>query len=288
MGECIYCKKPAGFLRSRHVQCEKQYQKRQVEIAAGRTKIMIEVQNALSTSSALDDLNKCVTDIQNSLGLAPEDMRSMLVKGWENTVDLFLDDGVLDRSEENRLVAFKEYFQLSQSELDQHGSLTKTAKAAVLRDLLNGIFPARITVDGSLPVNFQKGEKIAWAFKGAQYLEDKTRRQFVGGTQGVSVRVMKGVYYRVGGFKAHPVDITERTYVDSGWVILTNKNVYFAGTQKSIRLPYSKIISFEPFSDGFGVIRDAATAKPQVFVTGDGWFSYNLLVNLAKLGNNDS
>ena len=30
-------------------------------------------------------------------------------------------------------------------------------------------------------------------------------------------------------------------------------------------------------------MRDAQTAKPQTFVTGDGWFAYNLAVNLAQM-----
>ena len=30
-------------------------------------------------------------------------------------------------------------------------------------------------------------------------------------------------------------------------------------------------------------MRDAQTAKPQSFRTGDGWFAYNLEVNLAQM-----
>ena len=41
--------------------------------------------------------------------------------------------------------------------------------------------------------------------------------------------------------------------------------------------------SFEPYEDGFGIMRDAQTAKPQTFVTGDGWFVYNLATNLAQM-----
>jgi len=45
-----------------------------------------------------------------------------------------------------------------------------------------------------------------------------------------------------------------------------------------------KVVSFVPFSDGFGIHRDAASVKPQMFLTGDGWFAYNLFVNLAPAG----
>jgi hypothetical protein len=37
------------------------------------------------------------------------------------------------------------------------------------------------------------------------------------------------------------------------------------------------------YSDGIGIQRDAASAKPEVFKTGDGWFAYNLITNLAAL-----
>ena len=35
--------------------------------------------------------------------------------------------------------------------------------------------------------------------------------------------------------------------------------------------------------DGFGIMGDAPTAKPQTFRTGDGWFPYNLVTNLAQM-----
>ena len=52
---------------------------------------------------------------------------------------------------------------------------------------------------------------------------------------------------------------------------------------REFRVRYDRIVDFEPFSDGFGIMRDAQTAKPQSFRTGDGWFAYNLAVNLAQV-----
>ena len=46
---------------------------------------------------------------------------------------------------------------------------------------------------------------------------------------------------------------------------------------------YDRIVSFDPYDDGFGIMRDAQTAKPQAFRTGDGWFPYNLAVNLSQM-----
>lgn len=283
MGNCKYCGNPAGILRSKHAECEEQHQQRERVIQGGRQRIAVVVLRAIKGSESFDSLEKTIAEIEQTSFVSPTERKAILTKGWENSVEQFLEDGILDTTEEKRLVEFKERFALSQSELDRNGALTKTAKAGILRDVLNGVIPQRMSVDGNLPINLQKGEQIVWAFSGSKYLEDKTRRQFVCGAQGVSVRVMKGVYYRVSAFKGQAVEHTERAHIDTGLVVVTNKNIYFAGPRKSVRLSYAKIVSFEPFSDGIGVMRDTATAKPQIFVTGDGWFTYNLVTNLSQI-----
>jgi hypothetical protein len=151
------------------------------------------------------------------------------------------------------------------------------AKSAVPRDLMQGVIRKRMRFDGNLPLNFQKGEQVVWAFDQVDYLEKRTRRQYVGGSRGVSVRVMKGVYYHVDGFKGQAIDRNERIHVDTGLVAVTTKQIYFSGTKKAFRIPYAKIVSFEPSRNGLGIMRDSVSAKPQIFVTHDGWFTYNLV-----------
>lgn len=94
---------------------------------------------------------------------------------------------------------------------------------------------------------------------------------------------MKGVYCRAPVPSRVRLLNTERVHIDNGWVFVMNKNIYFAGPRKSVRLPYTKIVSFEPFRDGIGVMRDTAIASPQIFVTGGGWFSYNMVTNLSQI-----
>ena len=283
MGNCKYCGKKAGLFRNKHVECEEQDQQHERIIQSGRMQITDEVLRSIKSSESFDNLEKIIAAIEQTSFVPFSDRKTLLVNGWENAIEQFLEDGVLDIKEEGRLVEFKERFALSQTDLDRNGAHTKITKAAVLRDVLNGIIPQRISFEGRIPINLQKGEQVVWLFSGSKYLEDKTHRQFVGGSQGVSIRVMRGVYYRFGAFKGQSVEHTEREHIDTGLVVVTNKNIYFAGPIKSVRLPYAKIVSFEPFSDGIGVMRDTATAKPQIFVTGDGWFTYNLITNLSQI-----
>jgi hypothetical protein len=294
MGDCIFCGKPAGFLRRKHKECEEQEQQRQRMRAeeieqkqrmreAGRAQIIAEALRTISGTKNFVELESTINGIATAALIPETDKTDALVHAWESAVERSLDDSLLDRSEEQCLVDFSKRFALAQIDLDKRGAFTKVRKAALLRDILHGVLPPPAPMPGDLAINLQKNEQLVWSFADVEYLEDRTRRQYVGGSQGVSVRIMKGVYYRGGAFKGHPVEYTERTRVDSGWVLVTNKHIYFSGVAKSLRIPYTKIITFIPFENGFGIMRDAATAKPQIFVVEDGWFAYNLVTNLARL-----
>ena len=104
-----------------------------------------------------------------------------------------------------------------------------------------------------------------------------------GASHGVSIRVARGLYYRPSTFRTKPIEWEETVHAGTGMLGLTTKHIYFAGSRKRFRVRYDKIVAFDPYQDGFGVMRDAQTAKPQTFRTGDGWFPYNLAVNLAQL-----
>lgn len=276
MAKCIHCGNPVGFLRNKHADCVQKYEE-------GKKDIVAMISQAISTPTLLETVSNQINEICYKSYIPDSERHGLLVDGWSSAVDCCLDDSIIDEAEEKQLLELRDRLSLSREELDKNGSFSRVVKATVIRDLLNGIIPQRVEIDGSFPINFQKSEQIIWAFPSVAYLEDKTRRQYVGGSQGVSIRVMKGVYYRVGAFKGHAIDRTERVQVDTGWLVITNKNIYFAGVTKSMRISYAKVISFQSFSDGVGLIRDAANAKPQIFVTGDGWFTYNLVTNLAKL-----
>ena len=210
------------------------------------------------------------------------EQHQLAVRAFENAVTEALKDDILSEDDEKKLIALGQRLSLSQKELNTNWAFRRTVKAAVIREILAGVIPQRIELDTS-SVNLEKDEIVVWAFADTPYYEDRTQRSWVGSSHGISVRIMKGVYYRTSAFEGHPVERRQRVAVDTGLLLITNKNLYFSGPEKSLRLPYKKIVSFQPFSDGFGLTKDAVTAKPQIFVTGDGWFAYNLVTNLAHM-----
>lgn len=300
MGKCTFCGVSAGWFKSEHPECvahrqetvraeqELETEKRNALAESQRRKeeaafkLCRDAQQTLHKGGDLVALEERIFDAIDKELISHAERNDILIAAYVVSIDLFLDDGLLSDEEEQRLDAYQRRFQFSSAQLDVNGAHSKLEKSRVLKILMAGGLPPPFPLNGCA-VNFQKGETPVWSFMDCQYMEDIVRRQIVGRSQGMSFRIMSGVYYRVGGFKGESVATVERKHLGPGELILTDRNLYFVGYGKTTRIPYSKIVSFTPFSDGFGLMRDAATAKPQFFLTKDGWFAYNLVTNLAKL-----
>lgn len=276
MGECTYCGAKAGFLKDYHPECKQ----RNLD---GWSKMVSLAADAVVKSQNIDDLPATLSAVGRSSYIPESETRRAMVLGWGQALDHFLDDSILSESEQERLVAVGQALGLSQEELNLNGAYDRAVKPKILSDLSEGRVP-EAQVNFSLPFNLKKSEKVVYLFNSVGYLEERTRRSFVGGSHGASFRVMKGVYYRVGAFKGAPISTSQMEFVDSGLLAVTTQNLYYQGERgKSFRIPYSKIVSFTHYSDGIGLHREAASARPQVFVTGDGWFTCNLIENLARM-----
>ena len=64
---------------------------------------------------------------------------------------------------------------------------------------------------------------MLWLFRDVTLQMQKVRRETVGRTRGVSVRVCKGVYYRTGGFRGRPVETPTMGWEFRKMVLTTNQ-----------------------------------------------------------------
>ena len=228
---------------------------------------------------SLDQLSALLAESE----LSAHEQRILLIHGWEAAVEEVLEDRMLSIDEEGSLLRYAKHFGLEQDDLEDGGGYSNLMKAAVLREVAEGVVPKRMQFEGRLPFNLMKSEELVWVIDDVEYLETRVRRIRQGTSHGLSIRVARGLYYRPGVFRSEAIEREETNHVDTGTLGFTTKHVYFHGTRKRFRVRYDKVVSFDPYSDGFGLMRDAQTAKPQTFITGDGWFAYNLVVNLAQL-----
>jgi hypothetical protein len=277
MGLCKYCGEKAGLFRSKHKACE-------VQKIAGQTSIIQEVEQFILHKDEFENLKSKVQQIASENFIPIEELNALYGKGFDQAVNQILEDGVITEEEESKIGNFKAQFEDFDTKIDTNDSILKVIKSLILRDLLNGNLPkSRINYVGTVPFLIQKGEEFLWVFTNVAYHERVNKTVFVGRSQGVSVRIAKGIYYRTSSFKGNPVVTNELRYISTGILAFTNKHVWFSSDKKSFKIPYTKLVTIEPFDDGCGLLKDGVSAKPQIFSNIDGWFTYNLVSNMVSL-----
>lgn len=275
MGECKYCGRDAGWFRQAHEECERAYEEASTEIG-------IVLYKALQGSIDLESAERTVRELAEAAHVSETTRNELALQAYESAAKSLVEDGLLAEDDEHRMVMFANQFGVDTDQLAVSPGHLGLVKAAVLRDIDSGVTKTRMTVDDDLPFNFQKSEKLIWLFQGCEYLQPRTRTRYEGRSSGVSVRIMKGVSYRVGQFAGTPVTSTELAVVDAGGALaVTDKHIYYAGQLKSVRVPYHKIVSFLRYSDGFAIQRDGIQ-KSDIFLVDDATFAYKLVTSLAE------
>lgn len=274
MGKCKYCGKDAGFLRSKHEECERRFNQ-------GLAAIKQIVAGCFASKEDFYLKDSEIKRIASEAHIDDASFKCELCQVFDNAIEHYLDDGVIDATEERTVARFVQYSGLSQNVLNANHSLEKVVQSKVLQDILQGNTPApRITITGDFPFLLSKTEHLIWLFRNVTLHQQKVRREYVGRTRGMSFRIMKGVYYRTGGFKGHPVETSYMQRIGIGSVCLTDRNLYFASPDKSLKIPYNKILSIESFSNGISLQKDGVNDKP-IFLEGiNSWFTYNVIANL--------
>lgn len=213
-------------------------------------------------------------------------VENALVRGWMNAAEIALDDHLLSVEEQQALDAYISDTGIQPHMLDAVAGAADMQKqisqSVILRELNTDAgltYAANKWRERALPFNFTKSETTVWAFEGVRYYEDMVRRERRGGSRGAAVRVAKGVYIGGSQFRSRTVEKEVTEHVDTGTFAITTNHLYFSGRRKKFRIRYDRVVSFDPYSDGIGVTRDAANARPQTFVVGrsQGWFLCNIV-----------
>ena len=276
MGDCSYCGKSAGWFSRAHPACQTQFDDGVQRIGACMTQF----------SGTQEEVARNIERASAAARITGAAQRAAIVRGFEKAVTVALEDHLLTEEEEEWLKGVLGELGFTadvQDELNKNGAYTRFVQAVVLRKVMAGTIPDNFKVDGSMPFNFQKNEKLIWLFQDVEYFEQKKKVHYSGGSAGVSVRVASGMYVRLNKFRGEPVASVDNVAMGVGLAAVTNKHLYFAGDQKTFRLRHEKIVAVQVHTDGVTVQRDAISARPQTLLTGDGWFAYNLLLNVAKL-----
>lgn len=106
------------------------------------------------------------------------------------------------------------------------------------------------------PIILKKNEEASVALSGITLREARAVRHTRGGYAGPTIRVAKGVSFRMGSVAARSESRDELRDIDKGTLVLTNKRLIFIGSKRTTNIDLRKIISITAYKDGIASQRE--------------------------------
>lgn len=193
------------------------------------------------TKEEMDELDKK----KSELGLTEEDVKEMRAEVYTAAFSSAKSDKQITKEEEEELQKIQTYLGLGDTEV-QHDK-KELARFRLLNEIQLGNMPT-VTVANLVT---QKGEKVYWVEPVIMAEEKVIRTKYQGGSRGVSLRIMKGVSYRVGSSRGHITSETGMVAVSDGEMVITSKRIIFRGDKKSFATKLDNILDTQLFTNGF-------------------------------------
>ncbi|MFA5369065.1 MAG: hypothetical protein WC303_03665 [Candidatus Paceibacterota bacterium] len=213
------------------------------------------VKNGKLTNEQKKELNKFVEN--NSL--KKEDVLNIHKKACELAWDSLIGNKIITEEEKNSLEDIMNYFGLTKDDFNFNQKAFNKYYTLGLID--KGELPK---IEGhDVEVIFKKNEVLHWGCPAniKKYKRITNRVSYGGPT--ASIRIMKGVRYRVGSLGYSTSSSEYLVSEDTGIFWLTNQRIGFKGDRKNFVFPYSKIYSFSLSKDGLSIVKDGRE-KPYI------------------------
>lgn len=192
------------------------------------------------------DIKAEIAELPDANHFGTQDLQRLHDRAFQEIADGMLEDDVLTEEEERELMLAGERLGVTSERMSRD-----------FAELRNKLAVAQIN-DGRLPeldrsqVRLMlKKTETAHGTLAATLMKERTVREYQSGHQGFSFRVMKGVYYHVGGSKGQAKNVgSEIVPDDQGVLTITSRRAVFTGTKRTRVFEYRNLLDMEVFSDG--------------------------------------
>ena len=197
--------------------------------------------------------NKDITDEQIEK-LKNQD-KTDLIKLYNDLFEAFSSDKELDIQEITALNKLQEGLSLSNSEVQYDEKVKPYIYVQAIR---NNKLPV-VKLDNTEGIILKNGETVHFV-DGAILKEMRSVSVgYSGGSQGVSIRIAKGVYYRVGGTRGHIMKEDQLVQTSMGIFLITNQRIILKPSSveyKSLEIPLNKIFSYSCYENGVAIYKE--------------------------------
>jgi hypothetical protein len=130
---------------------------------------------------------------------------------------------------------------------------------------------------GPIPSGLDVDEEALGVFPNVNLMEARAVRYSRGAYAGPTIRIAKGLSFRLGASQGQSTSVDELRVIDHGTLLLTSKRLAFLGSMRTNSVALEDLISIEPYSDGIAVHRERkqkaenyALTRPLIINGGDG------------------
>ena len=213
--------------------------------AINKEKFKEELLKAVSDGKITKEEIEKLEKEKSEFGLVDDDIKNMKAEIFTAAFNAAKNDQQITKEEEQELLDIQKYLGIEEAEISN--TKKELARLRILNEIQNGNMPTPPTVTNLVT---QKAEVIYWAEPSSLVEEKVINRRFQGGSRGVSLRIMKGVSYRIGAYQGRVVSQTGMVVVSNGELIITSKRVIFRGDRKSFSIKLENILDIQLFSNG--------------------------------------
>jgi hypothetical protein len=183
--------------------------------------------------------------LKNNYNLSEQDLKNIKKKHLALFFKNISIDERITEDEKKDLESLMTYFELDTEDFDFNQKNFNKFYCLALID--NDILPT--PEYKGLNVILKKDEIVHWLCSGCLKKRKKVVKNVTYGGLTGSIKIAKGVRYRVGSINLAPQISEIIIDEDFGDFWLTNQRIGFLGERKNFSLPYNKILSFEIYKD---------------------------------------
>lgn len=190
--------------------------------------------------------------VENKYELTKEEIRKIQRKALSTYFNEIISDQRISEEERKSLQDLLNLFSLQTNEINFDQKIFN--KYYTLGLIEQGSLPS-VENKNELNIIFKPNEILHYgASSQLNKIKKVTKRINYGGLTG-SIKIMKGVRYRIGsiGVQTKTQEILDTE--DVGILYITNQRIGFKGNKKQFNILFNKIISFELFSEGIFIFK---------------------------------
>lgn len=167
---------------------------------------------------------------------------------FSSVLSSYLADKKLSQAERNSILNIATRLGVPSAKMEEVRSLVNYSSLLDTLELCP--FDQLPHSGGASGILLQKGELDYYCHSANLQEERVVRSHSVGRSSGVSIRLMRGVSYRIGQSRGTIQSERDWVPVSFGNFVITNQRLIFTGDRKSINAPLSKLLDVDVLADG--------------------------------------